>query len=341
MIRALHGGEAQPDVTGWHKNFSIASPTAVASVDVCICTHNPRAPLLRLVLAALARQTAHPDSYRVFLVDNASDPPIQDGVLEPLTRRGVCSSILRVPELGVTKARLRAIEATKAPWILFLDDDNVPDVDYIEHGLLFLSGHSEVGCFGGKLLLPPELNPARWCVPFLDYMAIKDLGETILSGVTHSWRNFEPPTAGAFVSRAVLNKFREILAKNADGFLLGRVGLRSLNSCEDGLMMHCAGKLGLALAYYPRLKLWHHLDPARFQLRYLLRLMTAYGSSHVLLESLIKERVTLPTYYSTSEIFRTMLHTICKDWQRSAAFAFAKVAYHLSARREFRRRVRI
>jgi hypothetical protein len=55
--------------------------------------------------------------------------------------------------------------------------------------------------------------------------------------------------------------------------------------------MSGAAKFGMATAYNLRLRRWHHLNPRRFQLRYLLRLMQAYGFSHVMLERIAKGHV--------------------------------------------------
>ena len=81
-------------------------------LDVCICTHGPRAEALAPTIAALARQTAAP-AFRVLLVDNPTEPPIPDAVLDPLRAGGIPARMVREPVLGNASARLRAIAETR------------------------------------------------------------------------------------------------------------------------------------------------------------------------------------------------------------------------------------
>jgi len=310
-------------------------------VDVCVCVHNPRMPLLRLVLSALARQTAPPEAYRVFVVDNASKPPVPEEVLTPLAKRGVKSFIVSEPKPGLSQARLRAIEVTDASWVLFVDDDNVLDVDFLDEGSKFIAGNPNVACFGGRLLLPPELTPAEWCKPYLPYMAIRDLGDTVLSGVSETWQQWEPPGAGVFVRREILVQYRDLAARRPEVLSLGRTGSNNLASCDDSLLMSGAAKFGMATAYNPRLQLWHHLNPSRFRLKYLLRLMKAYGCSHVTLERIQKGRVTIPRHYAPPVLLRTLLDAFISDMRGSLAYAVGKAIYHLSACREFHRQANL
>jgi glycosyltransferase involved in cell wall biosynthesis len=316
---------------------SVQPGSGPGPVDVCICVHNPRLPLLKLVLSALARQTVPPNAYRVIIVDNASEPPVPEELLTPLAKRGVKSFVLREPEPGLTRARLRAIEVTDASWVLFVDDDNVLEVDFLEEGSKFIAGNPHVACFGGRLLLPPELTPGEWCKPYLSYMGIRDLGDVVLSGISETWQKWEPPGAGVFVRREVLVQYRELAARRPEVFSLGRIGTNNLASCDDSLLMSGAAKFRMATAYNPRLRLWHHLYPSRFRLRYLFRLMKAYGISHVTLERIQKGAVTTPPHYALPRLFRTLVGAFMSDRRQSLAYALGKAIYHLSACREFHR----
>jgi hypothetical protein len=74
------------------------------SVDVCICTHNPRLELLTVVLTVIANQTLDKEAYQVWIIDNASEPPISDLDLAPLARAGVTYHLLHEPRLGTMYA---------------------------------------------------------------------------------------------------------------------------------------------------------------------------------------------------------------------------------------------
>jgi glycosyltransferase involved in cell wall biosynthesis len=303
-------------------------------IDVCICTHNPRIEVLRDVVSSIANQQVDGGAIRVLIVDNASTPPVSESILRPLVDKGIAARIIIEPTPGVARARLRAIEETEDEWLLFVDDDNILDANYIAEGIDFGRRFPELGCFGGKLLLPPDSCVSGWVVPFLPYLAIKDAGEKPLFGTGEAWDISEPPTAGAFIRRSVLERYRR-QAESAKVFKLGRVGSTNLGSCEDSLMMRGVFGLGLSTGYNPKMILEHRLDPKRFNPWYLIRLMYAYGISHVRLDVLIKGDHQIPVYYlSTRHFVRLLAGGIKNGSRQSLAFGLGLAAYYLGCRTE-------
>src|SRR5687768_14725622 len=101
-------------------------------LTVAICTRNPRRDYLTRVLQALAGQTVQPSNWELLLVDSASESPLTADESRAL---GLTSRVVRVSQPGVLLARLAAINEARTPLLLFLDDDNVPAPDFIEHGI--------------------------------------------------------------------------------------------------------------------------------------------------------------------------------------------------------------
>ncbi len=307
------------------------------SLDVCICTHDPRPGILELTVRSLARQTAR--TFNVLVVDNASAPPIAEAVLAPLHGSGISAARSREEQRGLVLARLHAIRATRGEWMLFLDDDNELADDFVEEGLRFIASRNDVGCFGGKLLLPAGLKTPRWALPFLPYLAIKDAGNEVITGTGERWGPWEPPGAGVFVRRDVAEAYRSRVEGDPRALELGRSGRGGLASCEDSLMVRQSFGLGALNAYVPRLALRHHLDSSRLQVGYLVRLMRAYGESQVLLESLLRpEGAPLWTpgqYRSAHRFLRLLLSEANSARKESIPFALGKLAYHWSARRAY------
>lgn len=306
-------------------------------IDVCICTHNPRPDTLAKVLASILNQTVGRDEYRFLIVDNASSPPLNESLLTQFMAQGIKARMVHEPLPGIARARLRAIQETQAEWLLFVDDDNELRNDYIVEGMKFATMHKDLGCFGGKLLLSKNLLPAAWVKPFLPYLAIKDIGDEIILGKSTSWGNWEPPTAGAFIKRSVLDLYRQRAESDENIFKLGRTGKRNLSSCEDSLIMRGAFSLDLSNAYNPKMVLYHHLDAKRFNFKYLIRLMYAYGVSHVILESMLNGAQSIPSYYASKKQFSSLLWREAKGSSKlSLAFGIGIAAYHLGARSEHR-----
>lgn len=306
-------------------------------VDVCVCTHNPDLGVLRLALAALAGQSVPTNAFRVTLIDNASEPPISDWVIEPLTARGVAARIVREPQLGIAPARQRAAHETNADWVCFIDDDNVVAENYLEIGLQFAADNPHVGAFGGRLLLPPGVEVRRAIKPFLPYVGIKDLGDVALSGPSAHWCEWEPPTAGSFVSRDVLTAFVDAIERERNILSLGRKGLNSAVSCEDSFIMRGAFGLGKSLAYVPKLSLYHYLRPHRLKLGYLLKLIYGYGKSHVLLERCLTPGLPTPDHYKDFNALRlTLWYSLKREASKPMVFSLGMLVYHIGAYRAYR-----
>ncbi len=310
-------------------------------LDVCLCTHDPRRDILDLAIRSLARQTVGPGAFRLLLVDNASTPPLREDVLAPLRDAGFDAALAREKKPGLTQARLHAMHRTSAPWMLFVDDDNELAEDFVEVGLAFVASRPDVGCFGGKLQLPESVNPPRWALPYLPYLGIKDAGEDVITGAARHWGEWEPPGAGFWIRRDQLEAYRARVEEDARSLRLGRSGKNGLASREDSLMARQGLELGLLNAYNPRLSLRHHLDPARFRLGYLLRLMCGYASSHVLLESVLLEDGTkLETPEQYGRFGRFVRYVASQfNWarKRSLRFGLGMVAYHWTMRSAYLR----
>jgi glycosyltransferase involved in cell wall biosynthesis len=282
--------------------------------------------------------------FRVVLVDNASDPPLTDAVLAPLQAAGIDTTLTREETPGLTQARLHAIHRTQSDWMLFVDDDNELSDGFVAEGLAFIASRKDVGCFGGKLLLPESVRPPRWARPFLPYLGIKDAGEEVITGASQHWGPWEPPGAGFWIRRDQLEAYRERIERDPRSLRLGRSGRNGLASCEDSLMAREGVRLGLLNAYNPRLSLLHHLDPARFRLGYVFRLMRGYGTSHVLLEAVLRDgdagALRVPDYYRGRKCVRTLGSEFNAARKQSLPFGIGKVIYHLGARSAYLRHAR-
>lgn len=283
-------------------------------LDICICTHNPNRQILTIVLQALANQTLSKDRYQVWIFDNVSDLPIDLDDLSPLIKAKVTFKLMSAPKLGLIYARQVAIEVTNSEWVVFVDDDNELDDNYLETVLELIENNPKIGCFGGKLLLPSKMKYPQWMEVMLPYLGIKDAGNEVLSGCVNYWGEWEPPGAGFVIKREVLELFQRRLASLSNKFVLGRQG-NSLLSAEDSMITRGAYELGLDCAYQPKLQLIHHIKPQRFAFLYLLRLLYDYGRSYVLLERVLDNSVPKIENWNTIEFMLKRIAVRIKDTQ--------------------------
>jgi glycosyltransferase involved in cell wall biosynthesis len=332
----------KPDTTG-AVSAPLDAPADPMVLTICICTHNPRTELLYgKVLPALRRQTVAGRGLSLLIVDNASEPPIDAAACQEAAGPDINVQVILELQLGNVHARARLIAETSTPWILFVDDDLELSPHYVENGLRIIAENPEIGCFGGKLILPDYLKPAPWVRPLLPFLAIRDYGDEPITRCADEWGPWEPPTAGGFVCRRVLLRYLNRIRIDANTHVLGRKGRRSLLSGEDSLMMRGAFEEGLASSYQPSLWSRHHLDDRRFGLRYLMRLMYGYGRSAVVLDRLLRPeqaKATATDAASTKSRLRLLgwlWLSFRRDCQESLPYAAChtafRIGYHLEQR---------
>lgn len=231
------------------------------TLSVIICTHNPRKHYLARVLNALQMQTLSTDSWELLLVDNASENNLAlevDLSWHPKSRH------IREEELGLTAARLRGIAESTSEIIIFVDDDNVLDEDYLEVALRISKDFPFLGAWGGQTLPEFEVPPPEWTKPFWGYLAIRELDRDRWSNLLHQFET-TPHGAGICIRREVAEKYAANVKLDPIRSKLGRKGAidkdQILLACEDTDLAYTACDVGLGTGLFKALKL-AHLIPA-------------------------------------------------------------------------------
>ncbi len=124
-------------------------------VSVVITTYN-RSDALLAVLAGLARQTD--SNFEVVVADDGSRAEHRSSILQAPVAKTLRLTHVWHPDVGFTASRVRnrGVAASRGEYIVFLDGDCVPEVDFINrHKLL-----ARPGFFvnGSRVLLSPELT---------------------------------------------------------------------------------------------------------------------------------------------------------------------------------------
>ena len=129
--------------------------TPVESVSVVITTYN-RSDALLAVLAGLVRQTDR--HFEVIVADDGSRAEHQRALQESPLARALKVVHVWHPDVGFTasKVRNRGVAAASGRYLIFLDGDCVPEVDFIaRHKRLAAPGHF---VNGSRVLLSPALT---------------------------------------------------------------------------------------------------------------------------------------------------------------------------------------
>lgn len=124
-------------------------------VSVVITTYN-RSDALLAVLAGLARQTDR--NFEVIVADDGSREEHRQAILTSPVARELRVVHVWHPDVGFTasKVRNRGVAAAQGAYLVFMDGDCVPEVDFIaRHKWLAEAGHF---VNGSRVLLSPELT---------------------------------------------------------------------------------------------------------------------------------------------------------------------------------------
>jgi glycosyltransferase involved in cell wall biosynthesis len=251
-----------------------------AEISVITCAHNPRPDHLMLVLNALRKQTLDHRRWEYLLVDNASDQALN---LHAELSWHPHGRLIREERLGLTPARLRGIQESTGDLLVFVDDDNVLDPDYLEQVIRLAGSWPEIGAFSGQVRPQFEEPPAEWTRKYWNRLAIREFNHDRWSNIP-SLDETTPNGAGLCVRRQVALLYFSHHANGKRKVVLDRTG-EDLLSAGDLDLATTACDLGLGNALFASLKLTHLLPRERLDEDYLLRLMEAQTFSAVVLDS--------------------------------------------------------
>jgi len=129
-------------------------------ITVAICTHNRANFLQRAVESVLPQMT---DDAELLIVDNAST----DGTPETAARLAAGNSrltVCRENEIGISAARNTALKKAHGQYVLFLDDDETAELDWLAAYQRFLSAppSEKIAAVGGAVFNECEIPLPKW-----------------------------------------------------------------------------------------------------------------------------------------------------------------------------------
>jgi hypothetical protein len=223
-------------------------------------------------------QTLPHDCWELILIDNASDTLLASEI--ELSWHSHAQHI-REEELGLTPARLRGIRESKAETLVFVDDDNVLNSDYLETALHISTSWTVLGIWGGQIEPAFEVEPPEWTKPYWVNLAIREFERDKWSNLPNHSEAL-PCGAGLCMRRVVAVEYAKQVTAAPERMKLGRKG-KLLTSSEDTDIALTACHMGLGMGQFVALKLTHLLPAHRLQEDYLLKLEEGLAYSGVML----------------------------------------------------------
>ncbi len=241
-------------------------------ISVLIPTHEPQPSRLQRTLSALRAQTLASTSWETILVDNASPAPLSETILSACAPANL--TVVREPKLGLTSARLRGIRSARGDLLVFVDDDNILNPQFLEVVQRIFTAHPRLGAAGGPIAGDFECSPPNWVPEFFGLLALRDLGRKEIiapGGDASAWPDCAPVGAGMCVRRNVAEIYAEQLSHDPARLTLDRAG-QSLASGGDNDLVFTVLQAGWEVGYFPGLALTHLIPAGRLEPDYLARL---------------------------------------------------------------------
>lgn len=286
------------------------------SCSVILCTLNPDASRLERVFDALRRQTLAPEVWEFIVVDNASVPPLADRI--ELSWHPAARCVVE-PRPGLLSARLRGVAAATSPLLIFVDDDNVLQEDYLGQALQLSAGHPTLGVWSGQSHPEFEAPPPEWSRPWWGMLAVWEFDEDTVTPVWNPLARL-PFGAGMCVRREVMESYVRSWDESPLRHLLGRQGGSCMSADDEDIALHAYAQ-GWGTGSFTSLHLTHLISASRLQRAYLLRLTTGMAASSVVLQHLYPQFV----YAQPSRIphaLRVFRHSLrVPGWERDRQLA--------------------
>jgi GT2 family glycosyltransferase len=267
--------------------------TSAYAYTVALCTHNHADRLVRTLgdLSALALPGA---PWELVIIDNAS----KDETPELLGRHqwpaGWSVRVIREEKLGLSNARNRAIQEACGEYLIFIDDDETPDTDWL-CAYERLIEDKQPDAFGGRIsVLFEDARPA-----WLQDNLLGFLGEL------NRFDSITPLTAPSTSFYGGNFGFRKSVIDRVGGFdaTLGRKGSDNTGGEEVDFYRRLLSA-GYKVWWTPEAVIYHRIQAIKLSRRYFLDLHFCQGRMEGCRQRGTASRV--PPFYLVPQLWRAI-----------------------------------
>jgi len=268
-------------------------------MTVVICCHNS---VLRIAptLKHLANQKNLPlSSWEVIIVDNASTDNTSEfstQVWNDIKGEKPVFKIVQENTPGLSSARKKGIEESNYDYVLFCDDDNWLDENYLSIALNIMQANPLIGALGGTgyPVFEDKEPPCFWINQYhtlaVGEQSAIDGDITNTRGVLYG--------AGMIINKTAFNTLKQKFSFQFQ--VTDRIG-KSLASSGDHELCLALKKIGYKIYYSKSLKFQHFIPKQRTTIKYYKRLYLGFGISNALLHVY---RINDKTIYNVKNDYR-------------------------------------
>ena len=282
-----------------------AQAGAEVAYTVAMCTHN-HADRLERTLADLPRVRPPQRPWELLVVDNGSTDVTPQRLGEHVWPAGWQVRIVREDRLGLSNARNRAVAEARGEYIVFFDDDETADPDWLCAFERLIEAHKP-DAFGGRIRVLFEDERPRWLADeLLAFIGEINRAETV-SRLTEADGSFYGGNFG----------FRRSVVAQVGGFdaQLGRKGRVNIGG-EEVDFYHRLLAAGLQVWWTPEAVIHHRIQAVKLRRGYFLDLHYRAGRVHGALAR--GDRSTMPPRYLVPQFARACMRALAQRWREGS-----------------------
>ena len=279
-------------------------------LTVAIPTYNgaKRLPEVLDQLQALSNQTyTNNFSWEVIVIDNNSTDDTAK-VVQAYQNNWTQQYPLKYyfeSKQGAAFARRRAFAEANGALVGFLDDDNIPALDWVEAAYAFAITHPKAGAYGSQIQGIFEVTPPENFQRIAPFLAITQKGLNPL--LYEPQKKVLPPSAGL-----VVRKQAWLESVPSQLILTGRTPTSMVTSEDLEMLAHIQAK-GWEIWYNPAMKIDHKIPHWRLQREYLIPFFQGIGlSRHVTRMLSVKpwQRPVATVAYLSNDLRKIAFHLL-------------------------------
>lgn len=295
-------------------------------ISVITPSLNPRKEFIQRVFEGLQQQTLPLRQWEYVVVDSGNNPPLRER-FDLSWHPNAC--IIEAPEKRLAVSRLRGMEKASGDLIVFVDDDNVLECNYLEEAMREMALYPFIGVLGGYIEAEFQGGIEPWMHDFLPILGALQFQsgphEDLCYAKVKSAGPWVPAGSGMIVRRSVADEYSRQVVADPNKLVIGRVGDQLLGS-DDVDLAYTAIDMSLAIGRSRRPCLKHLIPETRLSLTYLLRLLYAsnYATASLLVRRGWKTRCPLPPVGWLTKVYRRISSLRSRPPEQQCWIAFAK-----------------
>lgn len=277
-------------------------------ISVVICCYNSSARIAPTLEHLYNQEDIYLSSWEIILVDNLStDDTVQ--VASTLWAGFVGKKppfrIVKENSAGLSNARKKGISESVYDYVLFCDDDNWLNKDYLNTALSILQANGAIGALGGwgSPMFEKSEPPFFW---ENQYHALAVGRQSKISGDITNERGV------LYGAGMIINKtaFNILLDQFRFDFLVSDRKGSSLLSSGDHELCLALRRIGYKIYYSDLLQFGHYIPASRTTISYYKKLFFGFGISYALL---LPYRTTSTTSYAIKNDYRYLILRCLKN----------------------------